>query len=82
MTLTVEKSVLISIAKQLDLPEFPATTDRICGDLRADSLDFVEIIMGVEDDLGLDMIADEDLKKIVTVQDLIDLIERMQGDNN
>lgn len=40
-------------------------------DLNADSLDLVEVIMGVEEVFGVE-ITDDDAKKIVTVQDAVD----------
>lgn len=43
-------------------------------DLKADSLDTVELVMALEDEFGLD-IPDEEADKIKTVQDAIDYIE-------
>jgi len=43
-------------------------------DLKADSLDTVELVMALEDEFGLD-IPDEDADKIKTVQDAINYIE-------
>ena len=42
-------------------------------DLKADSLDTVELVMALEDEFGLD-IPDEEADKIKTVQDAIDYI--------
>ncbi len=47
---------------------------RFIEDLGADSLDTVELIMGLEDKFGLE-ISDEDAEKIRTVQDAINFIE-------
>ncbi|SDC40230.1 acyl carrier protein [Shouchella lonarensis] len=44
-------------------------------DLEADSLDVVELVMGLEDEFELE-IADEDAEKIATVADVVDYIER------
>lgn len=43
-------------------------------DLGADSLEIVELIMGLEDKFGV-TIADEDAEKIRTVQDAVSFIE-------
>ena len=43
-------------------------------DLKADSLDAVEIILGVEEAYGLD-IPDEDAEKFETVKDLVEYVD-------
>lgn len=43
-------------------------------DLEADSLDAVEIILGVEEAYGLD-IPDEDAEKFETVKDLVEYVD-------
>ena len=43
-------------------------------DLEADSLDAVEIILGVEEAFGLD-IPDEEAEKFVTVKDLVEYVD-------
>jgi acyl carrier protein len=47
-------------------------------DLGADSLETVELIMGLEDKFGL-TIADEDAEKIRTVKDAVDYIASKQA---
>ena len=47
-------------------------------DLGADSLETVELIMGLEDKFGL-TIADEEAEKIRTVQDAVTFIGSKQG---
>ncbi len=47
-------------------------------DLGADSLETVELIMGLEDKFGL-TIADEEAEKIRTVQDAVTFISSKQG---
>lgn len=42
-------------------------------DLNADSLDLFELIMGLEDEYGVEIPA-EDLEKLVTVQDVCDYL--------
>ncbi len=43
-------------------------------DLGADSLDVVELIMGLEDEFGLE-ISDDEAEKIVTVEDAVKFID-------
>ena len=43
-------------------------------DFEADSLDFIELITAVEDAFGIE-IPDEDMEKMLTVQDAVDYIE-------
>lgn len=50
---------------------------RFIEDLGADSLDLVELIMGLEDKFGLE-ISDEDAEKIRTVQDAMNFIQSKQ----
>lgn len=50
---------------------------RFIEDLGADSLDTVELIMGLEDKFGLE-ISDEAAEKIRTVQDAVDFINARQ----
>ena len=66
------KKVLV---EQLDVSEdeiVPAAS--IVDDLKADSLDVVEIIMGLEEEFDIE-IPDEDAEKIMTVQQIIDYVE-------
>ncbi len=66
------KKVLV---EQLDVSEdeiVPAAS--IVDDLKADSLDVVEIIMGLEEEFDIE-IPDEDAEKITTVQQIIDYVE-------
>lgn len=51
---------------------------RFAEDLKADSLDTVELVMALEDEFGLD-IPDEDAEKIKTVQLAIDYIGDKMG---
>jgi acyl carrier protein len=47
-------------------------------DLGADSLDLVELIMAMEEEFDVE-IPDEDAEKIVTVQDAIDYVDKIQA---
>lgn len=51
---------------------------RFAEDLKADSLDTVELVMALEDEFGLD-IPDEEAEKIKTVQNAIDYIASKAG---
>ena len=44
-------------------------------DLSADSLDVVELSMTIEEEFSLGEIAEDDLKKIATIGDLVDYVE-------
>ena len=48
-------------------------------DLGADSLDIVELIMALEDELDME-IADEDAEKFVTVSDVVEYIKEHKGE--
>ena len=64
-----------SIAAQLNIPVDSIKIDsRLIEDLKADSLDIVELVMGLEESYGIE-IPDEDLPKIKTIGDIISYIE-------
>lgn len=66
------KKVLV---EQLDVDEDAVTQNAsIVDDLGADSLDVVEIIMGLEEEFDVE-IPDEDAEKITTVQQIITYVE-------
>ncbi len=67
------------IAAQLDISEEDIAPEAsFIEDLKADSLDLVELVMSMEDEFGLE-ISDEDAGRIVTVQDAIDYILERKG---
>ncbi|MDD6381235.1 MAG: acyl carrier protein [Lachnospiraceae bacterium] len=49
-------------------------------DLGADSLDVYQIIMAVEDELGIE-VNEEDAEKISTVGDAVELIRKTKGED-
>jgi acyl carrier protein len=60
--------------EQLGVDEEQVTDDAsFQGDLDADSLDLVELIMELEDQFGL-KISDEDAQKIATVGEAVDYV--------
>ncbi len=62
------------LVEQLDVDEEQVTEDAsFQGDLDADSLDLVELIMELEDQFGL-KISDEDAQKIATVGQAVDYV--------
>ncbi|MDO8785839.1 MAG: acyl carrier protein [Syntrophales bacterium] len=73
--MTLEEKVIDIIAEQLDVTReecVPAASFQ--NDLGADSLDLVELIMGMEEKFGM-QIADDELEKISTVRDVIDFLK-------
>ena len=65
------------IIDQLSVDESMVTMDtNLMKDLEADSLDAVEIIMGIEEEYGIE-IPDEDAEKFQTVADLVRYVEEM-----
>jgi acyl carrier protein len=64
------------ISEQLGIDEADITPSAsFTEDLKADSLDQVELVMALEEAFGLS-IADEDAEKILKVQDAIDYVEK------
>jgi acyl carrier protein len=64
------------VSEQLGIDEADITPGAsFIGDLKADSLDQVELVMALEDAFDLS-IADEDAEKILKVQDAIDYVEK------
>ncbi|MBQ1396680.1 MAG: acyl carrier protein [Eubacterium sp.] len=65
------------IIDQLSVEESMVTMDtNLMKDLEADSLDSVEIIMGIEEEYGIE-ISDEDAEKFQTVADLVRYVEEV-----
>ncbi|KAL9266786.1 Acyl carrier protein 1, chloroplastic-like protein [Drosera capensis] len=73
---TVEKVCLI-VKKQLALPDDTAVTaDSKFASLGADSLDTVEIVMGLEEEFGI-TVEEESAQSIATIQDAANLIDEL-----
>ena len=63
------------IVDQLGAEESTITLEAsFIDDLEADSLDIVELIMGIEEEFGIE-IPDADAEKVVTVGDVVDYIK-------
>lgn len=66
------------ISEQLDVEESEIKLESsFQGDLEADSLDVVELIMAIEDEFDIE-IPDEEAEKILTVKNAVDYIEQNQ----
>jgi acyl carrier protein len=55
-------------------PEQVTASAAFIGDLGADSLDTVELVMAFEDEFGVE-VPDEDAEKLLTVSDVVKYIE-------
>lgn len=68
--------LISAIADVLDIDKNSITEDsRFVDDLGADSLDILEIIMGIEDEFGIQVPTDE-AESIVTVKDAYEKIKK------
>ncbi len=65
------------LAKQLKLSadQIKPESD-VVKDLGADSLDVVELLISLEDDYGIS-IPEDDIVNVKTVQDIVDMIEKL-----
>ncbi|XP_022740724.1 acyl carrier protein 1, chloroplastic-like [Durio zibethinus] len=78
---TVDKVCEI-VRKQLALPNDSSITgESKFAALGADSLDTVEIVMGLEEEFGIS-VEEESAQSITTVQDAADLIEKLREKNS
>ncbi len=69
--------VIEILSQQLNVPADKITPNsNIAEDLKADSLDRVELLMNLEDEYGV-TIPEEDVDKIVTVQDVVDELAKL-----
>ncbi len=65
------------IARELSLSENHITpTATFYGDLRGDSLDVVKLFMVIEDEFDIDVIPEEEIEKMETVEDVVNYIEK------
>lgn len=71
MNMTTEEKVKRIVSEELGIFEDKVVDDaKFVDDLGADELDFVELIMDIEEEFGF-AITDDDAEKINTVGDLI-----------
>ncbi len=74
--MNVEKKIKQIIAEQLGISEEEISPEAsFIEELGADSLDIVELIMGMEEEFEME-ISDEDAEKMLTVQDAIDYVKK------
>ncbi|WP_412707789.1 acyl carrier protein [Candidatus Rickettsia kedanie] len=75
----IEQKVIEMVADKLNKDKSIITTDsRLIEDLKADSLDTVELMMAIEVEYGID-IPDDEATKIKTVSDVIKYIKERQS---
>jgi acyl carrier protein len=74
--MTLEERVIKLVVEQLDVTKEQCVLEAsFIDDLGADSLDIVELLMEMEEAFGVE-IADEELEKISTIQDVIDFLKQ------
>lgn len=77
--MSVYDDIVAIVSDQLDVePEKVTPSASFVDDLGADSLDLVELIMRIEEELEIE-IPDEDAEQIVTVDDAVKYIEAHLG---
>ena len=77
--MAVEDKMIDIIVEQLSVDrEKVVSGASFVDDLGADSLDLVELIMAMEEEFDVE-IPDEEAEKIVTVQNAIDFVPKIQG---
>ncbi len=76
--MSVEERVIGIVCEQLQIPKEEISREKsFVDDLKADSLDVVELVMEFEDEFKI-QIPDEDYEKIKTVGDAVTYIEGKQ----
>ncbi|MDD2466907.1 acyl carrier protein [Desulfobulbus sp.] len=77
--MAVEDKMIDIIVEQLSVDRDKVVSGAsFVDDLGADSLDLVELIMAMEEEFDVE-IPDEEAEKIVTVQNAIDFVAKIQG---
>ena len=67
------------IADQLGIDENKITPEsNLIDDLKADSLDIVELVMNLEEEYNIE-VPDDELPKLQTVQGILDFISAQEG---
>jgi acyl carrier protein len=75
---SIEESVIDIVSEQLNIPKEDIKLDSdFVANLKADSLDLVELVMGFEDKFGV-QIPESDQEKIKTVGDAVKYITEKQ----
>ena len=77
----VEEEVKKIVVEHLGIDESKVNSDsKFIDDLGADSLSVVELVMDLEEELGI-IIEDDDVERINTVQDVFDIVKEI-GESN
>jgi acyl carrier protein len=72
--MTIEDRVKAEVSKAVGIAIADIKNENeLVGDLCADSLDLLELVMAIEDEFGIE-VSDEDGEKITTVQQAIDYV--------
>lgn len=71
----MQEKLIEIIADQLGVTSEEVTPEKTFDDLNADSLDFTEIIMTIEDQFSVEL-PQEEAEKMVTVGDLLSFVEK------
>ncbi len=75
----LEERVRKVLADQLSVPYEKVTMDaRFSEDLDADSLDLVEAVLGLEEDLGIE-VPEEEMEGVKTVRQAVELVAGKLG---
>jgi acyl carrier protein len=73
-SVSVEEKIISIVSEQLDVPKEEISREsNFVDDLKADSLDVVELVMAFEDEFGI-TIPDDDYEKLRTVGDAVDYV--------
>ena len=76
---SIEEKVRSIIVDQLGVESDKVTADaKFIEDLRADSLDTVELVMAFEENFDIE-VPDEEAEKLQSVADVVAYIEKVQG---
>lgn len=79
MSSEIESKIKDIVAQQLSVPADQVTLEATFkDDLGADSLDIVELVMALEEELEID-IPDEEANKILTVGDAVTYVKAKKG---
>ncbi|MFT0533971.1 acyl carrier protein [Castellaniella hirudinis] len=73
----IQSSTYKIISECLGIPESSITPDSSLDSLGADSLDVIEIVMALEDRMGIE-ISDAEFEACESVRDVIELVERLR----
>lgn len=77
----MEEKIIAKIVEQLDIDRDTITSDsRFVEDFEMDSLDMVEMLIGIEKELNI-MIPNEEIKDVKTVGELAAYLEKKQNEN-